>query len=93
MENMNFCQSCAMPIDAPGKMGTEIDGSLNKEYCTYCYQKGVFVNPGMTLPEMKLLVKTKMEEMKIDPPIISSCVNMLPGLKRWRKMVAVRPGL
>lgn len=83
MENKCFCQSCCMPLDKPELFGTEHDGSLNKEYCKYCYQDGAFVNPGMTLPEMKILVREQMEKMKIDNNIINMAIGTLPFLKRW----------
>jgi len=85
MENNNFCQSCSMPLDKPALIGTEKDGSKSKEYCSYCYQNGAFINPNMTLGEMKTLVKTQMEKMKIDSGAINTAVSMLPNLKRWKK--------
>lgn len=88
MENKVFCQSCSMPLDKPEMMGTEKDGSKSKEYCVYCYQNGVFINPNMTLDEMKSLVKTQMVKMKIDTGIINRAVNSLPNLKRWRTKMA-----
>ena len=84
METKNFCQSCSMPLDNPEMSGSEKDGSQNKEYCKYCYQNGEFVNPKMTLAEMKILVKEKMAEMKIDSGIINMAVSTLPNLKRWK---------
>jgi radical SAM superfamily enzyme len=84
MENKKFCQSCSMPIDDPALKGTEKDGIRSNEYCTYCYQNGSFVNPGMTLNEMKVLVKEQMEKRKIDSHIINMAVGSLPNLKRWR---------
>lgn len=84
MEKRTFCQSCSMPLDEPALLGTEKDGTRNQEYCIYCYQQGSFVQPAMTLGEMKTLVKGKMEEMKIEPGLIQMAVNSLPGLKRWR---------
>jgi hypothetical protein len=84
MENKIFCQSCGMPLDKPELLGTEKDGSKSHEYCLYCYQDGAFVNPDMTLPEMKTLVKGQMEKMKIHTGIIDMAVNSLPDLKRWR---------
>ena len=83
MENKNFCQSCSMPLDSPELLGTEKDGSKSQEYCKYCYQKGAFINPGMTLDEMRVLVKSQMEKMKIDTSIINMAVTSLPKLKRW----------
>lgn len=84
MSNNLFCQSCGMPLEKAELMGTEKDGSQSHEYCTYCYQGGAFVNPGMHLKEMKALVKAKMEEMKMDQGIINMAVNNLPDLKRWK---------
>ena len=84
MENKNFCQSCSMPIDDTALKGTEKDGTKSNEYCTYCYQNGSFVNPNMTLNEMKILVKEQMEKRKMDSSIINMAVNSLPNLKRWR---------
>ncbi len=89
MENKTFCQSCSMPLDKPELLGTEKDGAKSHEYCAYCYQNGAFINPNMTLPEMKTLVKEQMKKMKIDTGIIDMAVNSLPNLKRWRTASAV----
>ena len=88
MENQTFCQSCSMPLDKPELFGTEKDGSKSKEYCTYCYQNGAFMNPNMTLDEMKTLVKSQMEKMKIDTSIINLAIGSLPSLKRWQAKMA-----
>jgi hypothetical protein len=84
MENKNFCQSCSMPLDNPGLLGTEKDGAKNNEYCVYCYQNGAFVSPDMTLDDMKTLVKDQMDKRKIDTAVINMAVSSLPHLKRWR---------
>jgi hypothetical protein len=89
MENRTFCQSCSMPLGKPEMMGTEKDGSKSKEYCVYCYQEGVFINPDMTLEEMKALVKEQMEKQKIDTGIINLAISSLPGLKRWKPAATV----
>ena len=78
-----------MPLDKPELLGTEKDGSRNKEYCIYCYQNGAFVNPGMSLNEMKTLVKEQMENRKIDTGIINMAVSSLPTLKRWSTKMAL----
>ena len=39
----HFCQSCGMPMDHdPLGGGINADGSLNEEYCSFCYQNGKF---------------------------------------------------
>lgn len=45
------CQSCAMPMNA-AYQGTNADGSLNSDYCKYCYKNGRFLEPDLTLEGM-----------------------------------------
>lgn len=84
MQYKNICQSCSMPLTQAALLGTEKNGSKNQEYCIYCYQHGAFVNPAMTLAEMTALVKTQMENMKMEPDIIDIAIASLPSLKRWK---------
>ncbi len=86
MESNHFCQSCSMPLDKPELLGTEKDGTENHEYCIYCYQKGSFTNPGMSLEDMKVLVKEQMEKFKIEDGLIKKAIETLPHLKRWNKL-------
>lgn len=37
-----FCQCCGMPLQ-DGEISREPDGSMNEEYCKWCYQDGAFV--------------------------------------------------
>jgi hypothetical protein len=87
MELRNFCQSCTMPIDQVDNRGTESDGSKSHLYCKYCYQDGKFVNPQMTVDQMRIIVSTQMRKLKISDTIIHQSLDMLPHLKRWRKPV------
>ena len=50
-EEMKFCQSCGMPMQAAGDFGTETDGSPSGEYCVYCYKGGTFT-AACTMEEM-----------------------------------------
>lgn len=84
MGDSRFCQSCCMPLDNEEMLGTETDGSKNKEYCKYCYQNGAFVNPDLTIDEMRGIVISKMEEYKIPEDIIEKTVQHLPHLNRWK---------
>lgn len=36
-----FCQCCGMPLE-DGILSREIDGTLNEEYCKWCYEGGQF---------------------------------------------------
>ncbi|MGM9760801.1 MAG: GNAT family N-acetyltransferase [Parabacteroides sp.] len=35
-----FCQSCGMPLTQDADCGHQADGSLQFDYCRYCYEKG-----------------------------------------------------
>ena len=47
-----YCQSCGMPLKEKEDFGTNADLSQNREYCSYCYQKGEFQQPDITMEEM-----------------------------------------
>ena len=83
MTAMKICQSCSMPLDNPALTGTEKDGSTSTEYCTYCYRDGEFINPGLTLEQMQVIVREQMEKRHLGQPLIDNALNSLPGLKRW----------
>ena len=87
MKNKHDCQSCGMPISSPKFMGTEIDDSTNPDFCIYCYLKGEFTYPDMTVNEMKAAVRTRLEKMFESPADIEKAVNRVPELKRWRSAV------
>ena len=40
MDKTMICQSCEMPLEHDEVMGTNADGSLNRDYCIYCYKEG-----------------------------------------------------
>ncbi len=42
------CWSCGMPLLRDEDAGTEADGSLSRDHCTYCYKDGRFTEPGLT---------------------------------------------
>jgi hypothetical protein len=78
-----------MPVDNPENRGTEKDGSKSELYCKYCYRGGKFMNPEMSLEEMKNLVVTQMHKMNLPENIIQLSVKALPGLQRWSRKVPV----
>jgi hypothetical protein len=36
-----FCHSCGMPLTKNEDCGTNADGSINYDYCQYCYKDGI----------------------------------------------------
>lgn len=78
------CQSCGMPLKQdPKGGGSNADGSLNTEYCSYCYRDGQFLSPDMTVDEMRVLIIEKLGE-KGFPRFIARLFTIgLERLRRW----------
>ena len=38
-----YCQCCGMPLSDDAMVSREADGSLNEDYCKWCYADGQFV--------------------------------------------------
>jgi ABC-type lipoprotein export system ATPase subunit len=90
MENeVKICQSCGMPIGADKHKGTNEDGSLSNEYCSYCFKKGKFTN-SITLDEQVEIglnyyqpyKKAKTQEEK--DLIRQQSKEFLSNLERWK---------
>ena len=76
-----------MPLNRPADFGTNQDGSRNEEYCCYCYQKGEFTQPNITMDQMVDKVARMMAQMRGMPEdqALEATIHFLPKLKRWRK--------
>lgn len=85
--NERFCQSCGMPMGATDKLyGTEADGSKSKDYCSYCYDKGVFTFKG-DMEEMIKICVAPMAKSNLDMTEERAAAMMrefFPTLKRWQ---------
>lgn len=91
MMEMKFCQSCGMPLTKPEEQGTNADGSLNEDYCTYCYQNGKFTQD-YTMDEMIDHCAQFTEEFNKDSDqkltkeeAIAGMKEYFPTLKRWKR--------
>lgn len=85
-ENQPRCQSCGMRM-MKKFFGTEADGKPAVEWCKFCYEKGQFTNPAMTMDEM---ITHSIKYMTKDVKVSDDQANVLahaviPQLKRWRK--------
>ena len=86
MDNKHRCQSCGMPV-GPGYFGSTIDGSYNQEYCKFCFQKGEFTNPSLTLDKM---IEISVGFMKNNLGFTEEKARQMSqkhiqNLKRWKK--------
>lgn len=85
MKLQGKCQSCGMPLKAdPRGGGDNADGTRSAQYCSYCYADGKFVNPSMTLEDMRALVVDKLHQKGYPKFIAKFFASGLNQLGRWR---------
>ncbi len=85
MNTTGRCQSCSMPLKSdPGHGGTNADGSHSDEYCSYCYVEGTFVQPDMTIEQMRDLVVEKLREKGFPKFVAVFFASGLKRLRRWQ---------
>ncbi len=86
-----FCQSCGMPLIRKEDCGTNADGSVNFDYCRYCYEGGKFLQD-CTMDEMIEHCSRFVDEVNKNMPepitrerYIEMMRGFFPMLKRWRQ--------
>jgi hypothetical protein len=80
------CQSCGMPLKKdPAGGGTEADGSKSIRYCSFCYEKGAFRQPGLSVGQMQEFAKAKLKEMGFPGFLAGIFTKGIPKLERWKK--------
>jgi hypothetical protein len=85
-DNWEICQSCSGPISGPQALekGTNADGTINDEYCIYCFKDGKFTND-MTLEEMIADSVNYAEAAGLTKEeMLEHAKKTLPTLKRWQ---------
>lgn len=86
-----YCQSCGMPMQTADLFGTNADGSLNQDYCCYCYKAGEFLQD-CTMDEMINHCIKYLDEFNgaggaklSKEEAIAQMRKYFPTLKRWKK--------
>ena len=82
----SVCQSCGMPVTKKEDFGTNMDRSKNEDYCHFCFQRGSYTQPNLTLQQMinttsgyiSVRLKTTKEEG------LATAKQLIPTLKRWQ---------
>lgn len=87
-----FCQSCGMPLTGNSDCGHNADGSINFDYCKYCYDGGHFLQD-MTMDQMIDHCAQFVDEVNKNLPepmtkeqYKAMMQGFFPMLKRWRKL-------
>ena len=75
-----ICQCCGMPLE-DDILGSEADGTLNEDYCKWCYDKGQFLED-CTMEEM---IEFCLPHMQGDKQAARAYLeSFMPTLKRWK---------
>ena len=88
--NELYCQSCGMPLENEGIIGTDKNGSKNNDYCVYCYKDGAYLQD-VSMEEMIDISLKHMKELFKDAPgfseqdALDKMNSFFPNLKRWAK--------
>ena len=81
----DICQSCAMPMQDESLYGTNADGSVNSDYCKYCYKDGEFLQK-VTMDEyIEMMVPFASQAGMTGDQMREYCKSVYPTLKRWKK--------
>ena len=78
------CQSCGMPMKRdPQKGGSNIDGTINTEYCSSCFENGKFLYTNFTVEDMQIYCIDKITECGAPKFIAWLYTRGIPKLNRW----------
>ena len=77
------CQCCGMPLEDDGTMSRETDGSINEEYCKWCYADGKY-----TYSDMDSLIDFCAGHMASEnwpeAQVRAYMAELLPKLNHWK---------
>jgi len=87
-----FCQSCGMPLKNDSDCGKYSDGSINFDYCKFCFADGHFLQNCSTMEEMIEHCSQFLDDVNKAMPSPMTLEqyqqmmrNFFPMLKRWKK--------
>ena len=79
-----ICQSCGMPIISDEQLGKNEDGSINDDYCKYCYRDGKFIDKVTMEEYIEMCSKYGSQAGMTNEEMKNYCKKLFPTLKRWK---------
>ena len=79
-----ICQCCGMPIKDDSILGRDKDGTLNEEYCKWCYADGTYTYSNMD-DLIDVCVKHMVNEDFTEEQARSYMKQLLPSLDYWKR--------
>ena len=73
-----------MPIVNNNQLGSNKDGSLNEDYCKYCYQNGEFIDDVTMQEYIEMCSQFGAQAGMTNEQMKEYCSNLFPTLKRWK---------
>ena len=83
--NNKICQSCGMPLVSESDLGTNLDGSINNDYCKYCYNNGEYIDKVSMKEYIEMCSKYGSQAGMTNEEMKEHCTKLFPTLKRWKK--------
>lgn len=78
------CQCCGMPLEDDEILGRESDGTLNEDYCKWCYADGTYTYSNMD-DLIAVCVKHMANEQFSEDQARAYMKELLPHLDYWKR--------
>lgn len=79
-----ICQCCGMPLEDDEIIGKEADGTLNEDYCKWCYADGTYMYSDMD-DLIEVCVTHMVNESFSEEQAREYLKQMLPKLDYWKR--------
>lgn len=79
-----ICQCCGMPLEDDSIIGRDNDGTLNENYCKWCYADGTYTYNDMD-DLINVCVKHMVSENITEEQARAYMKEKLPGLDYWKR--------
>lgn len=83
-----ICQCCGMPLEDDTLIGHDHDGTLNEDYCKWCYADGTYTYGNME-DLIEVCVKNMVSENFTEEQAYSYMKELLPKLDYWKRYDAL----
>lgn len=80
-----ICQSCGMPMTSNDQFSKNKDGSVNQDYCKYCYDNGKFIDDVSMEEYINMCSKFGEQAGMTNEQMKEFCEKLFPTLKRWKR--------
>ncbi|MDY2695854.1 MAG: zinc ribbon domain-containing protein [Eubacteriales bacterium] len=80
-----ICQSCGMPMPDANVLGINADGTINEDYCKYCYKDGKFIDDVTMEEYINMCSQFGAQANMTNEQMKEFCQKLFPTLKRWKK--------